>query len=203
MKHTYCSQWCKQGGTGVGSGGATRGKELVPRRNCELCGNKFYAEPKRVARGGGRFCSTACRVRNIGMNPANFPQLKPGRWRGGKRADLEDRYFRSSWEANYARYLNWLVAHGQIRGWEYEVDTFEFPIKRGSKFYTPDFKVVENDGRVVYHEVKGYMRPESATKLKRMRIHHPMVEVLLIDRDVYYALQRQVSALIDGWERAA
>lgn len=129
--------------------------------------------------------------------------MPPGRWRGGRRPDLDDRYFRSSWEANYARYLNWLQSLGQIRGWEYEVDTFEFPIKRGSRFYTPDFKVTENDGRVVYHEVKGYMRPESATKLKRMRIHHPTVEVLLVDRVVYHDIQNKVAAMIDGWERAA
>src|SRR5262245_10205744 len=38
---------------------------------------------------------------------------------GGRRPDLDDRYFRSSWEANYARYLNLLVKQGQIVSWEY------------------------------------------------------------------------------------
>ena len=60
--------------------------------------------------------------------------------RGGKRADLANRYFRSSWEAKWARYLNWLASLHEIWGWEYEPQTFEFvEIKKGTRFYTPDF----------------------------------------------------------------
>lgn len=42
------------------------------------------------------------------------------RARGGRRADIGPMYFRSAWEANYARYLNWLLARGEIDRWEYE-----------------------------------------------------------------------------------
>src|SRR5215471_1288173 len=61
---------------------------------------------------------------------------------GGRRKDLDDRYFRSSWEANYARYLNFLKSRGEIHDWQYESNTFWFhKIKRGTRSYTPDFKV--------------------------------------------------------------
>lgn len=122
----------------------------------------------------------------------------------GKREDLGGLFVRSSWEANYARYLNWLVSHGEIKGWQYEVDTFEFAsIKRGTRFYTPDFKIVNNDDTVEYHEVKGWMDAKSATKLKRMAKYYPDIKVIVIDKDAYYALARSVKALVPNWEKGS
>lgn len=117
---------------------------------------------------------------------------------GGYRADL-GRYFRSRWEANYARYLDWLQHQGVIRDWAYEPDTFEFPVKRGTRFYTPDFRVTERDGRVVYLEVKGWMDPKSATQLKRMAKYYPAVRVIVVDQAAYRAVA-QWQRLIPGWE---
>ena len=98
------------------------------------------------------------------------------RTRGGRREDLDNRYFRSAWEANYARYLNWLVEQGDIQGWEYETDTFVFDgYTRGAMTYRPDFKVTEKDGSIVYHEVKGWMDGPSKTRLNRMKKHYPEV----------------------------
>lgn len=121
------------------------------------------------------------------------------RGRGGRRADLGNQYFRSSWEANWARYLNWLIERKEVVRWEFEVDTFEFPIKRGSRFYTPDFKVYYPDGTFAYHEVKGYMDQRSRTKLNRMRIHHPKVSLRLIDKGVYWQVAATMSFL-PHWE---
>ena len=45
--------------------------------------------------------------------------------RGGIRKDLGI-YVRSSWEANYARYLNFLKKSGAILRWEFEPTEFEF-----------------------------------------------------------------------------
>lgn len=121
---------------------------------------------------------------------------------GGKRDDLGGRYFRSSWEANWARYLNWLISVGEIKTWDYEVDTFEFPrIRRGTRFYTPDFKVVNNDDSIEYHEIKGWMDPKSNTRMKRMAKYYPHVKVILIDTDAYYATARTVRGFIPNWER--
>lgn len=123
------------------------------------------------------------------------------RSRQGKRTDLDGLYVRSAWEANYARFLNWLISIGQIKNWEYEVDTFEFyAIKRGSRFYTPDFKITNNDDTIEYHEVKGWMDQKSQTKLTRMKKYYPKIKLVLIDKDAYRAIEKDVKRFIIFWE---
>jgi hypothetical protein len=122
--------------------------------------------------------------------------------KGGKREDLNGVYFRSRWEANWARYLNFLVKEGDIKSWKFEPKTFDFPIKRGCRFYTPDFEVVSKDGTVCYHEVKGYMDSKSATKLKRMKKYYPHVKIELIEHKTYKHISKQVSGFLQGWESA-
>lgn len=123
------------------------------------------------------------------------------RTRKGFRKDL-GLSFRSSWEANYARYLNWLMAQeGKILKWEYESETFWFEaIKRGCRSYKPDFKVSFIDGKVEHHEVKGWMYPRAKTALKRMKKYHPSVSLILIDQVRYKAIAKAVGKLIKGWE---
>lgn len=119
-------------------------------------------------------------------------------WRviGGKRS-----YYRSRWEANYARYLEFLKRSGVILEWRHEPKTFWFDgIRRGVCSYLPDFEVSYPDGRTAYHEVKGYFDPRSRTKLKRMAKYHPDVEVRVIARREYADIRRKASALLPGWE---
>ena len=119
-------------------------------------------------------------------------------WRviGGKR-----KYYRSAWEANYARFLEWQLKNGLIAAWEHEPETFWFEaIRRGTRSYLPDFKVTALDGSVAYHEVKGWMDDASKTKLRRMKKYHPTVKMELIDGKRYKTLNRQVSGMIPGWE---
>ena len=121
--------------------------------------------------------------------------------KSGRRCDLGDIYFRSSWEANWARYLNFLIKHGEIKSWEFEPKTFWFEkIKRGVRSYCPDFMITRNDGTQFFQEVKGYMDARSATKLKRMKKYHPEWEVELIDKVRYGAIKRQLSKILSGWE---
>jgi hypothetical protein len=121
---------------------------------------------------------------------------------GGKRYDLGDMYFRSSWEANYARYLNFLINKGGIIKWEFEPDTFEFHnIKRGNRFYTPDFKITNLDLVIEYHEIKGYMDASSKTKLRRMAKYYPEVKIVLIDAEQYKSIRQTVSGMIEHWEK--
>ncbi len=120
-------------------------------------------------------------------------------WRdiGGRR-----KFFRSRWEANYARYLNWLEEKGQILKWEHEPITFWFEgVKRGCVSYLPDFRVTETSGEIVYYEVKGWMDDRSKTKLKRMAKYHPTVKLVVIREKDYREVERKLSSLIDGWER--
>lgn len=110
-------------------------------------------------------------------------------------------YARSAWEANFARYLEFLKQHGEIAKWEHEPETFWFEkIKRGSCSYLPDFKVTRLDGSVYYVEVKGWMDTRSKTKLRRMKKYHPDVTLDLVDKKRYLRLARTCAGLIKGWE---
>lgn len=125
------------------------------------------------------------------------------RAKSGRREDLGI-YVRSMWEANYARYLNFLHDRGLISGWAYEAKTFRFDgISRGCMTYTPDFEVRRPGGVVEYHEVKGWMDQKSRTRLRRMRKYHPSVTLVLVDKHVYGDIERKLSALIPNWERRA
>jgi hypothetical protein len=121
----------------------------------------------------------------------------------GRRADLEDRFFRSSWEANFARYLNLLQKNGDIHHWEYESETFWFEaIKRGVRSYKPDFKVWDTEeSEPYYYEVKGYMDAKSKTKLKRMAKYYPAVKIIVFGRGEYNDLRKKLSRVIPGWEK--
>lgn len=119
----------------------------------------------------------------------------------GYRDDMPGIFFRSRWEANYARFLTFLVKNGSVARWEFEPDTFWFEaIRRGVRSYCPDFKVWSSDGSFQYHEVKGWMDKKSATKLKRMKKYHPDVTVLLIGEKAYREVEKKLSGVIPGWE---
>jgi len=123
-------------------------------------------------------------------------------WKGGWREIGGVRkYYRSTWEANYARYLEWLKGRKEIKSWRHEPKTFWFlSIKRGTRSYLPDFEVVENDGSVAYHEVKGWLDDKSRVKLQRMAKYYPDEKVVLVDRDAYQAIARTMKGIIREWE---
>lgn len=119
-------------------------------------------------------------------------------WRefGGKR-----HYYRSRWEANYGRYLEWLKSKGEILEWEHEPEVFWFEgVKRGTVSYLPDFRVTNKNGSIEYHEVKGWMDARSKTKIKRMAKYYPDVKLIVIEKKQYEAIKSAVSKLIEGWE---
>ena len=102
-------------------------------------------------------------------------------WReiGGKR-----NYFRSTWEANYARWLEYMKTQSMILEWEHEPKTFWFEnIRRGVRSYLPDFKVTNLDGSHYWVEVKGYMDAKSKTKIKRLSKYYPEEELRVVDGD--------------------
>jgi hypothetical protein len=106
---------------------------------------------------------------------------------GGRRADLDSRYFRSAAEANIARLFNHLMIP-----WEYEPREFKFPIDHGARSYLPDFRIdlrpwadskrstqgwpsafLKLAPKQYWVEVKGWMNPSSQTKLSRFFQYHP------------------------------
>jgi len=132
-----------------------------------------------------------------GQNPR--PDVKVG-----KRADLGGQFFRSRSEANYARYLNLLKTQGRILGWEYEPHTFQFEaIKRGTRDYTPDFKVYLTNGTHEWHEVKGWMDAKSKTRLNRMEKYFPDEKVVVIGPKWFSQARRNgLAASLQHWESA-
>ena len=123
------------------------------------------------------------------------------RCRRGVRDDLGF-FVRSRWEANYARYLKWLKQKGEITDWEYEPETFRFDgVTRGPYTYLPDFKVIETSGKIVFHEVKGWMDPASRNRLKRFSKFYPDVSLVVVDQKAYLEIERKLSTVIPNWER--
>jgi hypothetical protein len=195
---TYCSEQCMSVGYKTRLSGSDnpnwKGGSVV--HICMQCGRGFEVERNRLNAGGGQFCSTSCTATWRMLN-----EHMAGRSAGGKREDLDNRYFRSSWEANYARYLNWLVSLGEIKAWDYECDVFQFEgIKRGNMAYIPDFKITNKNDSVEYHEIKGYMDDDSAVKLRRMAKYHPNIKLVLVDKPAYKAIEQQVRNLVPNWE---
>ena len=86
--------------------------------------------------------------------------------KGGYREDLKQ-YFRSKMEANVARYYNYIKIN-----WFYEPREYKFEkIKRGTKYYKPDFYLAAP--LRLFVEVKGYFRPIDKTKLRRFKKYYP------------------------------
>lgn len=118
-------------------------------------------------------------------------------WRdiGGQR-----KYFRSKWEANYARYLQYLQEGRLIEKWEHEPKTFWFEnIKRGVRSYLPDFKVYRQ-GLVYWVEVKGYMDAKSATKIKRFKKYYPEEDLRVVGESWFKENSKNLRLIIKGWE---
>lgn len=139
---------------------------------------------------------------------ARYGSLAPMRiqatWKAGWRL-VGDRkiYFRSRWEANYGRYLEFLKKVGQVASWEHEPTTFwftSFGIKRGCVSYLPDFHVLYSDGHVEYHEVKGWMDAASKTKIRRFRKYYSEHILVILNAAWFKANARKLSGLVEGWE---
>lgn len=171
--------------------------------NCIECKLQFSVIPSRFNRKDAKtlFCSKTCRARFQSHNPESSNGICRNSTRGGKREDL-NKYFRSSWEANYARYLNYLIETKVISHWEYESDTFDFSKDViGVQFYTPDFKVFDKSGNYEYHEVKGWMDKKSEDRLLNMKTFYKSETVVLIDRPVYSELSKKYKNIIPNWEK--
>lgn len=201
----FCSQSCAAACTGkrtIAENRQQKPKTTYRERNCARCNRPFMSWDcaDRV------YCSYLCAnavnqplaTAAASSNPISaYSRAKRG-WReiGGKRL-----HFRSAWEANYARYLEFLRKAGEILSWDYEIETFWFEeIRRGTRSYLPDFKVVKTNGAVEYHEVKGWMDEKSKTKLKRMKKYHPNINIILRDSTWFKVNSPQLRGMIKDWE---
>jgi hypothetical protein len=135
------------------------------------------------------------RIRNKTLTPIVNKTSPYSRAKGGKRKDLNNMYFRSSWEANIARLLNYMGIE-----WDYEPKQFIFKgVYKQPISYTPDFYLVNKDKWV---EVKGWMDKKSKLKLERFEQYYPHEydKLILIDEEKYKKLEEEYSNIIKGWE---
>ncbi len=110
-------------------------------------------------------------------------------------------YARSLWEANFARYLQWLQDNHKIQSWRHEPRVFYFgSIRRGCTNYKPDFYVEVSPNNGYWVEVKGYMDAQSATKIKRFRKYYPEEELRVIDGKWFAQNQPKLKLIVPNWE---
>ena len=145
------------------------------------------------------FCATPKPANKTGMKTipfgsnGSYPKVQRGNYECSKGSI----YYRSKWEANYSLYLDFMVKNGMYKSWEFENKTFVFDkIQFGTKKYICDFEVINMDGSIEYHEVKGYMDSRSKTKLKRMQKYYPEVKLILIDSKAYNAIIKKLKGII-------
>ena len=181
------------------------------KRKCKLCGKIFYKRVSEVKIAPCNFCSNKCKyivLHSLVRKPESYLKTSQTRringsysasnqysnCKRGRRKDLGNQFFRSGWEANTARLLNF-----EKRKWKYEIKTFWFlKIKRGVRSYTPDFYLPEED---IYIEVKGWWDKKSLTKMKRMKKYYPNVKIEIWDNDFFKSLkQKGIDKLINNWE---
>lgn len=135
------------------------------------------------------------KIKNGTLNPNKNNKNPYSRTKSGKRKDINNIFFRSSWEANIARYL----MKNKI-DWEYEPKTFVFEdIKRGCVSYTPDFYLPTLD---IWIEVKGWMDDKSRVKLERFGKYFPneSEKLWLLDSNEYKIIEKKYKYIIENWE---
>ena len=110
--------------------------------------------------------------------------------KAGFREDL-NKYFRSTWEANFARILNYLNI-----SYEFEPKKFNMIDKNGLPFgYTPDFKIKNK-----YIEIKGYWHVGDKEKMQLFKKYFPNEKMHIIDKSLYLKYKNKFSHKIPTWE---
>lgn len=123
-------------------------------------------------------------------------------WKQGHRfIGGEDRFFRSSWEFNYALYLQYLKDNKQIQEWYYESEVFYFKESKNNCYaYNPDFKIINNDNSFYFVEIKGWMDSVSKKKIENMGIFYPEIKLIVIDDKEYFKFKKEWQDKLKGWE---
>lgn len=104
----------------------------------------------------------------------------------GYRDDIPGVFFRSSWEANFARVLNYLGL-----AWEFEPVVFSLD----QDVYIPDFKV-----KSVFYEIKGWFDETSKRKISKFLSAHPSENLVVIGPESYRNLKKSFCSKVQHWE---
>ena len=82
-------------------------------------------------------------------------------------------------EAQYSYELDWRKQEGVVEEYWFERVKLKLAYKT---FYTPDFLVRYTDGRLVFVEIKGFLRDDAAVKFKLAREMFPWAEFVMLRR---------------------
>ena len=162
-------------------------REKMSKVHIELAANMSYEEKHAIA-----MKAIETKIKN-NISPQTTSNSY-SRTKGGIRKDLGI-YFRSSWEANIARILDY-----ENIEWKYEYKRFYFDDKSdGILSYQPDFYLPQFHKWI---EVKGWMDEKSKIRLNRFSIEYPdqNKNLILIDEHFYHDLQKEFKDIITYWE---
>lgn len=151
-------------------------KKQMSIKHIELCANMTYEEKHEIA-------MKAIETKKKNGTMPKTTSNAYSRTKSGIRPDL-GQYFRSAWEANVARILDY-----ENIEWEYEPKRFFFEEEvDGVASYQPDFYLPQFNKWI---EVKGWMDEKSKTRLRLFAEQYPEENknLILIDQDFYNALR--------------
>ena len=94
---------------------------------------------------------------------------------GDLRCEYNNDMFRSSWEANFAK---WCDCSG-IK-WAFEPKAFDVIINEKGRTYTPDFYLPEFD---LWIEVKGWFRQKAKDKFNKFKETYPEINIELFNEN--------------------
>lgn len=118
--------------------------------------------------------------------------ISNGRGLGGKREDLNE-YFRSMWEANFARLLN-------LKNIKYKYEQ-KIPIYDNNNnllcTYVPDFYLPELNH---YIEIKGKWENSAKKKIQLLKKYKPEIKLFIIDGTKYKNIEKLYINKISLWE---
>lgn len=129
------------------------------------------------------------------FNPRQFKLIH-----GGFREDIGI-YVRSSWEANYFRFLRYQQEKNLILGFSYEKDTFYFEDGSSPHSYRPDFKIFLCDGTEKFIEIKGRETQKDIIRLDKFKKFFPFHILEILRYREYMELERGYRKLIPTWEK--
>lgn len=165
-----------------------KSKQKMSIAGKERASNMSYEEKHKIA-----MKAVETKRKNGTLN--NTTSNAYSRTKSGKRKDLNNQFFRSSWEANVARILN----HLNIE-WEYEIKRFVFESDNelGVDSYQPDFYLPKLN---IWIEVKGWLDEKSKIRLKLFREYYPEEydNLIFIDQS-FYNLLRYTYFNLEYWE---
>ena len=166
-------------------------EESKRKISASLTGKIMSKETKlKISKGNtGLVRSEEARL-NVSRGVAKYRRETGGHSYGifGKREDLNNQYFRSRWEANYARYLN-----SAGIAWKFEPKSFDTPYGT----YIPDFYLSQFD---VYVEVKSWEKKPSQFSKRGWLRENNVIILIEVWGDTYNNLCRIYQDVLEYWE---